>query len=62
MIRMQPREEEPRNTMRWVAIGCAGITTLCCLCTIGSALVIDAMCLYNSVPLLPDILRALGKT
>lgn len=55
------REEEPRNTMRWIAIGCAGITTLCCLCTIGSTLVIDAMCLYNSVPLLPDILRALGQ-
>ncbi|MCB9452740.1 MAG: FHA domain-containing protein [Anaerolineaceae bacterium] len=55
------REEEPRNTMRWVAIGCAGITTLCCLCTIGSALIIDGMCLYNSIPLLPDILRALGQ-
>ncbi|MBZ0275652.1 MAG: FHA domain-containing protein [Anaerolineae bacterium] len=55
------REEEPRNTMRWVAIGCAGITLFCCACTIVSVFLVDAMCLYNNLPLVPDILRALGQ-
>ncbi len=56
------REEEPRNTMRWVLIGCAGIGLFCCCGTIISFVLIDQMCLWDKLPIISDVLTALGYT
>ncbi|MCU0475175.1 MAG: FHA domain-containing protein, partial [Anaerolineae bacterium] len=45
-------EEEPRNTLRWVAIGCVVLLILC-VCVSALALVaIDTLNLWDSVPFL----------
>jgi pSer/pThr/pTyr-binding forkhead associated (FHA) protein len=54
------REEEPRNMTRWIIIGCAGLSLLCCCGTIAGLFLIDTLCLWNSLPLISDIIRALG--
>ncbi|RMF78691.1 MAG: FHA domain-containing protein [Chloroflexi bacterium] len=54
------REEEPRNTMRWVVIGCAGILLFCCCITVIGAVVVDQACLYDELPLVGDVLEVLG--
>lgn len=54
------REEEPRNMTRWVIIGCAAVSLLCCCGTIAALFLIDAACLWNSIPLLGDIVKAVG--
>jgi Inner membrane component of T3SS, cytoplasmic domain len=54
------REEEPRNTTRLVLIGCGVLSLVCCCGTIGGAFLIDQLCLWNRVPVLWDVLRALG--
>lgn len=54
------REEEPRNMTRWVIIGCAGVSLLCCCGTIASLFIIDAACLWNSIPLLGEVVKAVG--
>lgn len=56
------REEEGRNTTRWVVIGCAGITLLCCCGTAVGLFLVDSLCLWNRLPIIWDILRALGYT
>src|SRR5690606_30485145 len=37
------REEQPRSTMRWIAIGCAGLLLFCCCATVASTVIIDQM-------------------
>lgn len=54
------REEEPRNTMRWVLIGCVGISLLCCCGTAVGLFLVDSLCLWDRLPIIWDILRALG--
>jgi predicted component of type VI protein secretion system len=54
------REEEPRNTTRLVLIGCGVASLICCCGTIGGAFLIDQLCLWNRIPLVWDVLRALG--
>jgi hypothetical protein len=54
------REEEQPNTTRWVLIGCGVASLLCCCGTIGGAFLVDQLCLWNRIPLVWDILRALG--
>jgi predicted component of type VI protein secretion system len=54
------REEEPRNTTRLVLIGCGVASLLCCCGTLGGAFLIDQLCLWNRIPIVWDILRALG--
>ncbi len=54
------REEEPRNTMRWVLIGCAGISLLCCCGTVVGIFLVDSLCLWNRLPIIWNILEALG--
>lgn len=54
------REEEPRSTARWILIGCAGISLLCCCGTLAGAFLVDQLCLWDRLPLIWDILRALG--
>lgn len=56
------REEEPRNMTRWIIIGCAGLLLFCCCATIASLFLIDTLCLWDSLPLISDIIRALGWT
>ncbi len=54
------REEEPRNIMRWVAIGCVGILLFCCCASVAGAVIIDQACLWNQIPILSDLLNVLG--
>jgi predicted component of type VI protein secretion system len=54
------REEGPRSTMRWVAIGCVGILLFCCCATIAGAVIIDQACLWDQIPVVSDILNAVG--
>lgn len=54
------REEEPRNTMRWVLIGCAGISLLCCCGTVVGLFLVDSLCLWERLPIIWNILEALG--
>jgi predicted component of type VI protein secretion system len=54
------REEQPRNTMRWLAIGCVGILLFCCCATVAGAVIIDQACLWDQIPLLSDLLNLLG--
>lgn len=54
------REEEPRSMTRWVIIGCVGVSLLCCCGTAIGLLVIDGACLWNRIPLLGDLVRAVG--
>jgi hypothetical protein len=55
-------EEEPRSTMRWVLIGCAGLSLFCCCSTVLGLIAVDTLCLWNRIPLAYDILRAFGYT
>jgi len=54
------REEEPRSMTRWVAIGCVAVSLLCCCGTIAGLFLVDALCLWNRVPLLGDLVKAVG--
>ncbi len=56
------REEEPRNTMRWVIIGCVAIALLCCCGVAVGLFLVDALCLWNKLPIISDIIRAIGWT
>lgn len=53
-------EVKPNSSMRIAAIGCAALTVFCCCGTLASTVVIDQLCLYQSVPFLYSIIRALG--
>src|SRR5690606_22290997 len=33
------REEQPRSTVRWIAIGCVGLLLFCCCATVASAVI-----------------------
>jgi predicted component of type VI protein secretion system len=54
------REDEPRNTTRWVIIVCAGLSLFCCCGTIAGTFLIDALNLWCRVPVLYSILNAFG--
>ncbi len=54
------REEQPRSTMRWLAIGCVGLLLFCCCATVASTVIIDQACLWDQIPLLSDLLNLLG--
>jgi hypothetical protein len=54
------REEEPRNTLRWVLIGCAGLGLFCCCGTVAGLFIIDQACLWDSLPVISNVLSALG--
>lgn len=54
------REEEPRNTMRWVLIGCVGISLLCCCGSVVGMFLVDSLCLWDRLPIVWNILQALG--
>lgn len=56
------REEEPRNTTRWILLGCAGLALFCCCATVLGLVFVDQACLWNRLPVIYDVLRALGYT
>lgn len=52
------RDDEGSSTMQWVLIGCLGLLLLCCCMTVVLAVAVDTFCLYESIPGLTDIIRA----
>ncbi|MEP7294282.1 MAG: FHA domain-containing protein [Chloroflexota bacterium] len=54
------REEEPRNTTRWILIGCVGLSLFCCCSSVLGLVFVDQACLWDRLPVVYDILRALG--
>ena len=54
------REEAPRNTMRWVAIGCVGLLLFCCCVTVAGVYLIDQACAWDNIPILSSLLNTLG--
>ncbi len=54
------REEGQNNTARFVLIGCALLSILCCCSTIVGAVAVDQMCLWNRLPIIYPILQSLG--
>jgi pSer/pThr/pTyr-binding forkhead associated (FHA) protein len=54
------REEEQRNTVRWVLIGCVAISLFCCCGTVAGLFLVDALNLWCRIPLLYPILNAFG--
>lgn len=54
------REESQSSTARYVLIGCAAISVLCCCGTILGAVAVDQLCLWERLPIIYPILNALG--
>ncbi len=55
------RQEEPRNnTMRWVLIGCVGLSLFCCCATVVGLVIIDQACLWDQIPILSTVLNAVN--
>ena len=55
------REDEPRgNAVRWILIGCVGLSLFCCCATVAGLFIIDQACLWDDIPILSNILNALG--
>ncbi len=54
------REEEPRSTMRWIAIGCVGILLFCCCASVASTIIIDQACLWDQLPVISNLLNLFG--
>lgn len=54
------RDEEGGGAARWILYGCIGLMVFCCCVTILAAVAVDTLCLYDSIPFLGDILRAIG--
>ncbi len=55
------REEEGRNTLRWVGIGCGTLTVVCCCSSAIGLVIIDSANLWNNIPILPDLLRPIAR-
>jgi hypothetical protein len=53
-------EEPSSNPMRWIVIGCIGLMLFCCCSVIVGIWIIDQACLWDKLPLVPDVLGALG--
>lgn len=56
--------EEPRqgnSTMRIALIGCAAALVICCCATVGLAYYIDSQCLWWDLPVIGDVLDAVGQ-
>jgi pSer/pThr/pTyr-binding forkhead associated (FHA) protein len=54
------REEEPRNNLRWIVIGCAVLLLFCCCISVVSLVLVDQACLWDRIPILWDVLQAFG--
>lgn len=54
------RTEDGGNMSRWLLFGCLGLLVVCCCVTVILGVVIDTFELYCSVPLLGQVVDALG--
>ncbi|MFQ3567900.1 MAG: FHA domain-containing protein [Aggregatilineales bacterium] len=54
------REEEPSNTTRYILLGCVGLSLFCCCGTVVGLVAVDQLCLWERLPIIYDVLRALG--
>ncbi|MGB7342119.1 MAG: FHA domain-containing protein [Phototrophicaceae bacterium] len=54
------REDEGGNSRQWILIGCFGLLLMCCCLTVLAAVAVDTFCLYESVPILNNVLDALA--
>jgi pSer/pThr/pTyr-binding forkhead associated (FHA) protein len=52
--------DEGGNTARNIVLGCVGLSVVCCCITTLGAVAVDQLCLYTSLPIVYDVLRALG--
>jgi hypothetical protein len=55
------REEEPRNAMRWVLIGCAGLSVFCCCTSVVGLVIIDTLNLWYDLPIIRDLAPLLAR-
>ena len=55
------REDEPSSNLRWLLIGCGGLALFCCCITVIGLVVIDTANLWCQVPILSDVMEALGQ-
>ena len=51
---------KPNNTVRIAAIGCTALAVFCCCGSLMGAVIVDQLCLYQQLPIIYDIIRALG--
>ncbi|NWF68714.1 MAG: FHA domain-containing protein [Chloroflexi bacterium] len=56
----EQQEEPSSNPMRWIVIGCIGLLLFCCCSIVVGLWIIDSACLWNNLPIIPQILEALG--
>ncbi len=56
------RQDEGGGIGRILLFGCIGLMLFCCCITIFGAVLVDALCLYDNLPFLVDVLEALGVT
>ncbi|MDZ4770209.1 MAG: FHA domain-containing protein [Chloroflexota bacterium] len=56
------RAEGGSNTTRLILIGCAGLALFCCCSSILGLVLVDQLCLWDRLPIVYDVLRALGST
>jgi hypothetical protein len=54
------REEEGSNSMRLLLFGCLGLMLFCCCITITAVVLVDTFDLYCSIPVISNIVEALG--
>lgn len=54
------REDYGDNRMQIILFGCLGVLLLCCCLTVVAAVAVDTLCLYESLPIVPNVLDALG--
>ena len=54
------REEEPRSNTRLILIGCVGLSLFCCCGTLAGAFLVDQMCLWDRIPVVYQLIQALG--
>ncbi len=54
------REGEGNSTARWILFGCLGLLLFCCCISVISLVIVDTFVLYCDIPVLRDILEALG--
>lgn len=54
------RQDSGGGAGRILLYGCLGLMVFCCCITIFGAVLVDLLCLYESVPLLSNVLEALG--
>jgi pSer/pThr/pTyr-binding forkhead associated (FHA) protein len=49
------REDEPRSAIRWVLIGCLGLSVFCCCTTGVSLVIIDTLNLWYDLPIISQL-------